>query len=95
MTMRWIRTNVPAPAGEPRMLRPSARCASTLHSGAGYAKPLQAAHPDTGEDHRRSPAGRKYLSTSDPDLSAEDVALGYKNLLEATRGFRDLNEVHR
>jgi hypothetical protein len=33
----------------------------------------------------------KYLpSTSDPDLSAEDVALGYKNLLEAERGFRDL-----
>ncbi len=30
------------------------------------------------------------LSTSDPDLSAEDVALGYKNLLEAERGFRDL-----
>ncbi len=28
-------------------------------------------------------------STSDPDLSAEDVA-GYKNLLEAERGFRDL-----
>jgi hypothetical protein len=25
-----------------------------------------------------------------PDLSAEDVALGYKNLLEAERGFRDL-----
>ena len=33
----------------------------------------------------------KYLqSTLDPDLSAEDVALGYKNLLEAERGFRDL-----
>jgi hypothetical protein len=30
------------------------------------------------------------LSTSDPDLSTEDVALGYKNLLEAERGFRDL-----
>ena len=34
----------------------------------------------------------KYLLSfsSDPDLSAEDVALGYKNLLEAERGFRDL-----
>jgi transposase len=30
------------------------------------------------------------LVTSDPDLSAEDVAPGYKNLLEAERGFRDL-----
>src|SRR3954451_25211626 len=34
--------------------------------------------------------GKYLLSTSDPDLSAEDLALGYKNLLEAERGFRDL-----
>ena len=34
--------------------------------------------------------GKYLLSTSDPNLSAEDVALGYKNLLEAERGFRDL-----
>jgi hypothetical protein len=34
--------------------------------------------------------GKYLLSTSDPDLSAEDVALGYKNLLEAERWFRDL-----
>jgi IS4 transposase len=34
--------------------------------------------------------GKYLLSTSDPDLSAADVALGYKNLLEAERGFRDL-----
>ena len=34
--------------------------------------------------------GKFLLSTSDPDLSAEDAALGYKNLLEAERGFRDL-----
>lgn len=34
--------------------------------------------------------GKFLLSTSDPDLGAEDVALGYKNLLEAERGFRDL-----
>jgi len=34
--------------------------------------------------------GKYLLSTSDPELSAEDVALGYKNLLEAERGFRDL-----
>src|SRR4051794_14933941 len=34
--------------------------------------------------------GKFLLSTSDPHLSAEDVALGYKNLLEAERGFRDL-----
>ncbi len=34
--------------------------------------------------------GKFLISTSDPDISAEDVALGYKNLLEAERGFRDL-----
>src|SRR4051795_3905754 len=34
--------------------------------------------------------GKYLLVTSDPDLSAEDIALGYKNLLEAERGFRDL-----
>jgi hypothetical protein len=34
--------------------------------------------------------GKFLLSTSDPDLSAEDVAIGYKSLLEAERGFRDL-----
>jgi hypothetical protein len=36
--------------------------------------------------------GKYLLSSSDPDLSAEDVALGYKNLLEAERGFHDLQE---
>jgi len=34
--------------------------------------------------------GKYLLATSDPDLSAEDAALGHKNLLEAERGFRDL-----
>jgi len=35
--------------------------------------------------------GKYLLTTSDPSLSAEDVALGYKQLLEAERSFRDLN----
>jgi transposase len=34
--------------------------------------------------------GKYLLTTSDPDLSAEDIALGYKNLLEAEHGFRDM-----
>jgi transposase len=34
--------------------------------------------------------GKYLLATSDPDISAEDTALGYKNLLEAERGFRDI-----
>jgi transposase len=34
--------------------------------------------------------GKYLIATSDPTISAEDAALGYKNLLEAERGFRDL-----
>jgi hypothetical protein len=34
--------------------------------------------------------GKYLITTSDDTLSAEDLALGYKNLLEAERGFRDL-----
>ncbi|MGH2968249.1 MAG: IS1634 family transposase [Solirubrobacteraceae bacterium] len=34
--------------------------------------------------------GKYLITTSDDTLSPEDVALGYKNLLEAERGFRDL-----
>jgi transposase len=34
--------------------------------------------------------GKYLIATSDPHINAEDVALGYKNLLEAERGFRDL-----
>jgi Transposase DDE domain len=34
--------------------------------------------------------GKYLIATSDPQISAEDAALGYKNLLEAERGFRDL-----
>jgi transposase len=34
--------------------------------------------------------GKYLLSTSDPHLSPAEVALGYKNLLEAERGFRDM-----
>ncbi|MDB4872740.1 MAG: transposase [Gemmatimonadales bacterium] len=34
--------------------------------------------------------GKYLLATSDPDITAEDTALGYKNLLEAERGFRDM-----
>jgi len=34
--------------------------------------------------------GKFLITSSDDTLSAEDIALGYKNLLEAERGFRDL-----
>ena len=34
--------------------------------------------------------GKYLIATSDPAITAEDAALGYKNLLEAERGFRDM-----
>jgi transposase len=34
--------------------------------------------------------GKYLITTSDDTLTPEDVAVGYKNLLEAERGFRDL-----
>jgi hypothetical protein len=37
--------------------------------------------------------GKYLLRTSDPKLPAEDVALGYKQLLEVERGWRDLKQV--
>jgi transposase len=40
--------------------------------------------------HEQRLDGKYLIATSDPHLSAEDTALGYKNLLEAERGFRDL-----
>jgi len=43
-------------------------------------------HVSLGRWLRQTTSGRLVI----PDLSVEDVALGYKNLLEAERGFRDL-----
>jgi len=34
--------------------------------------------------------GKYLLRTADPSLSIEDIALGYKQLLEAERGWRDM-----
>ena len=37
--------------------------------------------------------GKYLLRSSDPDLSAEDIALGYKQLLEVERGWKDMKSV--
>jgi IS4 transposase len=39
--------------------------------------------------------GKFLLRTSDPTLSAEDIALGYKQLLEVERGWRDMKSTLR
>jgi hypothetical protein len=37
--------------------------------------------------------GKYLLRTSDPHLSTEDIALGYKQLLQVERGWRDMKQV--
>jgi hypothetical protein len=37
--------------------------------------------------------GKYLLRCSDPTLSAEDIALGYKQLLEVERGWRDMKQI--
>jgi hypothetical protein len=37
--------------------------------------------------------GKYLLRCSDPDLSAEDIAVGYKQLLEVERGWRDMKQI--
>jgi hypothetical protein len=37
--------------------------------------------------------GKYLLRCSDPSLSAEDIALGYKQLLEVERGWRDMKQI--
>ncbi len=37
--------------------------------------------------------GKYLLRTSDPHLSAEDIALGYKQLLQVERGWRDMKQI--
>jgi hypothetical protein len=37
--------------------------------------------------------GKYLLRCSDPKLSAEDIAVGYKQLLQVERGWRDMKQV--
>src|SRR5206468_4818378 len=71
-----------------------AECALREHPTLGrWVRPTPSGRllVDRGKTKREERLDGKFLlSTSDPDLSAEDVALGYKNLLEAERCFRDL-----
>ncbi|MEU1203665.1 IS1634 family transposase [Streptomyces sp. NPDC005813] len=90
-----------AKAGHKRAPKPpdtvhrKAECALRDHPSLGrWLKQ----HPATGRlsiDRAKAKAeanldGKYLLATSDPDLTAEDVALGYKNLLEAERAFRTM-----
>lgn len=71
-----------------------AECALRDHPGLGRwvkQRPNGRLVIDTAKVKAEANLDGKYLlSTNDPHLSSEDVALGYKNLLEAERGFRDM-----
>ena len=83
-----------ARAGRSGTAHERAECA--LRDHPSYSRYLR--QPPSGRlriDRQRVAAeerldGKFLLETSDPDISAEDAALGYKNLLEAERSFRDL-----
>lgn len=70
---------------------PSAPCATTPRSSGGSASTQAAVWPSTAPRSSKKSGwtASTLLATSDPDITAEDTALGYKNLLEAERGFRD------
>ncbi len=71
-----------------------AECALRDHKSLGrYVRQLASGRLVVDKQKIRDEArldGKYLLSTSDPELSPEEIALGYKNLLEAERGFRDM-----
>jgi transposase len=71
-----------------------AECALRDHPTLGRwltQQPTGRLRINTGKVKAEARLDGKYLiATSDPHISTEDAALGYKNLLEAERGFRDL-----
>ena len=49
---------------------------------------------DTGKARAEENLDGKYLlRTSDPKMTAEDIALGYRQLLQVERGWRDMKQV--
>jgi hypothetical protein len=73
-----------------------ARLAGKLRAKASYNKFLRTTKAGLLRIDRAAVAaeakldGKFLLRTSDPTLTAEDVALGYKQLLEVERGWRDM-----
>ena len=80
----------------PRRTRQAAR--DHLHQAR--AQPVPARHRHRAAAHRQTAIrtetnldGKYLLRSSDPTLSAEDIALGYKQLLEVERGWRDMKQI--
>jgi transposase len=77
-----------------RKNKTKAQCKLILHRSMGrYVKELKSGklkidNAKVAQDEKLD--GKYLLSTSDQHLSAEDIALGYKQLLEVERAFRTL-----
>src|SRR5690606_15562313 len=76
-------------ASTPRL---SARCSATPPTPATWRRPREVICASTGPGLRDEERldGKYLLRTSDDTLSAEDVALGYKQLIEVESAFRTL-----
>lgn len=73
-----------------------AECALRAHpSHARYLRQARAGACGSTAPPSARLDGKYLLETSDPEISAADVPLGYKNLLEAERCFRDLKGILR
>ncbi|MGI8632008.1 MAG: IS1634 family transposase [Solirubrobacterales bacterium] len=83
-----------ARAGKTGTAHERAECALREHPSFGrYLRQTKARRLKIDQAKLKAEArldGKYLLETSDPEISAEDAALGYKNLLEAERCFRDL-----
>lgn len=82
-----------------RKNKTKAQCKLMLHRSMGrYVKELKSGKlkidkAKVAQDEKLD--GKYLLSTSDQHLSAEDIALGYKQLLEVERAFRTLKSTLR
>ena len=77
-----------------KSIKTKAQCNLLLHRSMGrYVKELKSGKLRINKDKIKQDQkldGKYLLSTSDLHLSAEDIALGYKQLLEVERAFRTL-----
>ena len=96
----WSRSSEEKIAGTDRLARDQAGRAARghLHQARPEAVPARhprraAAHRPRGDQGRGEPGRQVPAAHSDPHLTAEDIALGYKQLLEVERGWRDMKQV--
>ena len=87
-------------AGSDSLPRDETRRAAREDLHQARAEPVPAGHPRRAAAHRQGRArprptwtGSTCCAARDPHLPAEDIALGYKQLLEVERGWRDMKQI--